>query len=109
MKTGELHNKLATVVEGMLDGTLTLRELARRADLGYLAVQQFAKVMHEVGACHIDSWETDRLGRHTVRIYKIGRGPDAKRPRQSNAKRLRGQADRQRMVQMIQLTAGPIA
>jgi len=69
----------AHLVELMLDGTMTCQELARSTGLHYVTVLDYTRAMHNAGACHICAWEKDKHGRDLMKIYRIGRGRDAKR------------------------------
>jgi len=69
----------ATLVELMLDGTYDCMELAEMTGLHYVTVLQYTREMHRAGACHISSWGKDGRGRDLRKIYKIGKGRDAKR------------------------------
>lgn len=77
----------ARLIEAMLDGTLTCQELAEHTGLHYVTVLQYTRELHKAGAAHICQWEADSRGRHLIRVYKIGRGKDAKRPRMTSAQR----------------------
>lgn len=77
----------AHMVELMLDGTHSCQELARATGLHYVTVLDYARAMHNAGACHITAWEKDRRGRDLIKVYKIGRGRDAKRQRLTTQER----------------------
>lgn len=77
----------ARLIEAMLDGTLTCQELAEHTGLHYVTVLQYTRELHRAGAAHICQWDADSRGRHLIRVYKIGRGRDARRPRMTSAER----------------------
>jgi hypothetical protein len=65
--------------ELMCEGIYSCAEMAEMTGLHYVTVLQYTREIHKAGAAHIASWETDSRGRECVRIYKLGRGVDAKR------------------------------
>ena len=77
----------AKLIEAMLDGVYTCQELADHTGLHYVTVLQYARELHRANAAHICAWEKDSRGRDVIKIYKIGRGRDAKREKLSGAER----------------------
>lgn len=77
----------ARLIEAMLDGTLTCQELADHTGLHYVTVLQYTRELHRAGAAHVCQWEQDSRGRHMIRVYKLGRGRDARRPKLTSAER----------------------
>jgi len=86
----------AHLVRAMIDGDKTCLELAEITGLHYVTVLQYTRELHKVGAAHISMWLPDKLGRESIKVYKIGRGFDAKRFRMSQAERQRRYRERQR-------------
>ena len=77
----------ARLIEAMLDGTMSLDELAEHTGLHRVTVQRYARELHRIGAAHIVQWEKDVRGRDSIRIFKIGRGRDATRNKLTQAER----------------------
>lgn len=77
----------AHMVELMLDGTHSCQELARATGLHYVTVLDYTRAMHRAGAAHICAWEKDKRGRDLIKVYRIGRGRDAKRHKLSARER----------------------
>lgn len=75
------------LIELMLDGLYDCHELAERTGLHYVTVQGYCRELHRAGACFIDHWDIDTRGRDSIKIYKIGRGTDAKRRKLTPAQR----------------------
>lgn len=71
---------LAHLVRLLQDGTRDSWELAAECGLSRLTVQSYCRALRQVGAAHICMWEQDQRGAHTIMIYKLGPGADAKRP-----------------------------
>jgi hypothetical protein len=68
----------AKLIEAMLDGVYTCYELADITGLYYSTVLHYCRELHRAEAAHICGWAKDCRGRTTLRIFKIGRGKDAK-------------------------------
>ena len=77
----------ARLIEAMIDGDLTCRELAEETGLHYVTVLQYVRELHKVGAVHVAYYELDNRGRATTRVFKLGRGKDAKRAPKTSAQR----------------------
>ena len=77
----------AKLIEAMLDGVYTCQELADQTGLHYVTVLQYARELHRAKAAHISGWDKDERGRDVIKIYKIGRGKDAKREKMTGAQR----------------------
>lgn len=96
------------LVRYMLEGEHTCHELAGLTGLHYLTVLQYARELHAAKAAHICRWEKDSRGRDALKVYKIGRGKDAKRTRMPETERTRNYRARKRSIAMIQMTAGVV-
>ena len=77
----------AKLIEALLDGVYTCVELAEMTGLHYVTVLQYTRELHRAKAAHICGWEKDTRGRDVIKIYKIGRGKDAKREKLTGAER----------------------
>lgn len=77
----------AKLIEALLDGVYTCAELAEVTGLHYVTVLQYTRELHRAKAAHICAWEKDDKGRDVIKIYKIGRGKDAKREKMTAAER----------------------
>lgn len=94
----------AHLVELMLDGTHSCRELADITGLHYVTVLDYTRAMHRAGAAHICAWEKDKRGRDLIKVYRIGRGRDAKRQRltaQQRSAKYRAKMKQQRLMEKI--------
>lgn len=94
------------LIELMLDGTLSCRELAEETGLHYLTVLDYTRALHKASAAHISSWEKDAKGRDCIRIYKIGRGKDAKRTKISAADRAKAYREKLQGRKICHILAG---
>lgn len=77
----------ARMVEMMLHGTFSCQEMAEETGLHYVTVLEYTRELHRAGAAHIAHWDKDNRGRDVIKIYKIGKGKDAKREKLSQAER----------------------
>ena len=69
----------AKLIEAMLDGVYNCQELSEITGLHYVTVLQYTRELHRAKAAHICQWDKDSKGRDVIKIYRIGRGKDAKR------------------------------
>lgn len=77
----------AILVKHMIEGIYTCQELAEITGLHLTTVYQYTRELHGAGAAHIVHFEPDARGRHNIKVFKIGAGNDAKRPRMSAVER----------------------
>ena len=77
----------AKLIEAMLDGVYNCQELAEITGLHYVTVLHYTRELHRAKAVHISGWDKDSRGRDVVKIYRIGRGKDAKREKLTGAQR----------------------
>jgi hypothetical protein len=77
----------AKLIEAMLDGVYNCQELAEITGLHYVTVLHYTRELHRAKAAHISGWDKDSRGRDVVKIYRIGRGKDAKREKLTGAQR----------------------
>ena len=71
----------AHLVREMLAGEYTCAELAERTGLHYVTVLRYTREMYKVGAAYICAWGMDERRRYTLKVYKVGNGMDARKPR----------------------------
>lgn len=89
----------ARLIEAMLDGTMSIDELAEHTGLHTITVQRYTRELHRIGAVHITQWEKDSRGRDAIRIFKIGRGRDAKREKLTSAQRQARSREKRRAIE----------
>lgn len=96
----------AKLIEAMLDGVYTCAELAEMTGLHYVTVLDYTRELHRAKAAHICAWEKDSKGRDVIKIYKIGRGKDAKREKLSGAERQARSRAKKKAVKWANLFIG---
>lgn len=89
----------ARLIEAMLDGTMSISELAEHTGLHAITVQRYTRELHRAGAAYITQWEKDAKGRDAIRIFKIGRGRDAKREKLTSAQRQARSREKRRAIE----------
>jgi hypothetical protein len=94
------------LIEMMLDGTMTCAELAEETGLHYVTVLMYTRELHRAKAAHICGWEKDSRGRDVIKIYKIGRGKDAKREKLTSAQRQARTREKRKTLQEAMVMAG---
>lgn len=77
----------AKLVAYMLDGVFNCQELADLTGLHYVTVLDYTRELHRTGAAHIAEFQQDARGVDTIKVYKIGRGEDAKRLKMTSVER----------------------
>lgn len=87
----------------LLDGDLTCQELADESGLHYTTVLQYTRELHKAGAAFIHHYEKDRRGRDVLKVYKLGKGKDAKRTKIPGAERQAKVRNRKKMASMLGL------
>jgi len=101
------HYTLLNLIEALQNGTYSMAELAEESGLHYHTVRNFCKLAHERKMIHIVMWEKDTRGRDMVRIYKWGKGIDAKRTKKSVADRARAYKAKLRMAKLSTSLVSP--
>lgn len=71
----------ALLVREMLDGEYTCAELAERTGLHYVTVLRYARELHKAKAAHICAWRMNEKKQYVLKVYKIGEGMTARKPR----------------------------
>lgn len=95
----------AEMVNCLIPGDMPCAEIAEATGLHYLTVLHYTRAMHARGAVHIAAYEPDSRGRYVTRVYKLGPGRDAKRPKLTDAERRRRYLARQRQAKALGLLA----
>lgn len=93
----------AKLIEAMLDGVYTCEELANVTGLHYATVLHYTRELHRAKAAHILQWEKDSRGRDAIKIYKIGRGKDAKREKLTDNERKARWRQKQKAIELANI------
>jgi hypothetical protein len=96
----------ARLIEAMLDGVYSCKELAEMTGLHYVTVLTYTRELHRAKAAHICAWEKDARGRDVIKIYKIGRGRDAKREKMTSAQRQARSRAKQKGLEFATILSG---
>jgi predicted ArsR family transcriptional regulator len=90
----------AQLIRLLLEGTHSCAELAEETGLHYVTVLHYTRELHRAGAAHICMWEKDTRGRDLVKIYKLGKGADAKREKLTVAERQARSRQKKRAIEL---------
>ena len=96
----------AKLIEALIDGVFTCRQLAEHSGLHYRTVTEQCRALHHVGAIHICDWEADGKGRFAVAVFKLGRGKDVQMKRAPSSVRTQRWRDKVKQQQVALVTAG---
>lgn len=92
-----------------LMGGATYQEIVDATGLHYVTVVRYAKALHAERACFIEAWEKDTMGRDAVRVYRLGKGTDAKRSRMTGAERQARRRQKLAQLDLVRRMAGVAA
>lgn len=98
----------AKLIEAMLDGVYNCQELAEITGLHYVTVLHYTRELHRAKAAHISGWDKDSLGRDVVKIYRIGRGKDAKREKLTGAQRQARTREKKKAQEVAKIMMGMV-
>lgn len=93
----------AQLIKALMPGCFTLQELADESGLHYLTVCEHTRELHKAGVIYISHWEKDSRDRDALRVYKLGKGRDAKREKLTAAQRQARVRARQQMARLLNL------
>jgi DNA-binding IclR family transcriptional regulator len=74
------HIAVAKMVAALLEGA-TSADITEASGLSHATTRGYLRMLRKEGAVHVSSWEPDHSGRLSLRVYKLGAGKDARRPR----------------------------
>lgn len=96
----------AKLIEAMLDGVYNCQELSEITGLHYVTVLQYTRELHRAKAAHICQWDKDSKGRDVIKIYRIGRGKDAKREKLTAVQRQARHRAKQKAQEVAKIMMG---
>lgn len=96
----------AKLIEAMLDGVYNCQELAEITGLHYVTVLHYTRELHRAKAAHISGWDKDSRGRDVVKIYRIGRGKDAKREKLTAVQRQTRHREKKKAQEVAKIMMG---
>lgn len=77
----------ARLIALLLEGIYTCQELAEETGLHYVTVLDYTRELYRAKAAFIKAWEPDSRGRYMIKVYQIGVGKDARKPKKTSAQR----------------------
>jgi hypothetical protein len=69
-------------------------------------VLHYTRELHRAKAAHICQWDKDARGRDVIKIYKIGRGKDAKREKLTAVQRQARHREKQKAMELSRIMMG---
>lgn len=79
------QDNYARLLKMLLREPITAHDVVEELGLHVVNVQGFMRTLVKHKVAHICAWETDRLGRDCTPVYKLGKGVNKPRRRQSRA------------------------
>lgn len=74
---------IAEMLKAAQEGIYTSWELVDISGLSINTVRGYMNVLHKAGVVHVCDWEEDSRGIRTRKVYKLGKGKDAIKPKLS--------------------------
>ena len=74
---------IAEMLKAAQEGIYTSWELVDISGLSINTVRGYMNVLHKAGVVHVCDWEEDARGIRTRKVYKLGKGKDAVKPKLS--------------------------
>lgn len=88
----------ALIIKRLIEDDATLLQLAEVSGNHKVTVEVLMRVFKEHGLVHVCGYEQDKYGRDLIKIYRWGKGKDAKRFKLTSAERARRYRERKRAL-----------
>ena len=107
MKAPTKINALASMIKELHEGATTV-ELENVSGLHVHTIWRWIRVLRAQKIVYVQGWERDARGCNIVRVYKLGDGRDAKRPKPMTSSQKNIAYRRRKKLRQIQaaLTGG---
>lgn len=96
---------VAEMIKGIQDGCHTLYELSDMSGLSIQTVRHYCNVLHKARVIHVCDWREDAKGGKTLRVFSMGYGDDAKKPKPMSSRdacaRYRARKKHERLLQRM--------
>jgi hypothetical protein len=96
----------ALMLKHMMEGVYTCQELAEFTGLHLITVYQYTREICAAGAAHICHYEPDARGRHNIKVYKLGAGKNAKKPKMTVNERMAKHREKVYQQKVMHVMAG---
>lgn len=96
----------ALMLKYMDEGVYSCADLAEMTGLHLVTVYQYTREIHAAGVAHIALYEPDARGRHNIKVFKLGAGKDAKKPRLSGRARQARCREKKDAIKLAHVMAG---
>lgn len=92
---------IAEMLKAAQEGIYTSWELVEITGLTINTVRGYMNVLHKAGVVHVCDWEEDARGNRTRKVYKLGAGKDAKKPKLSQQEVNRRYRERTKALKLM--------
>jgi DNA-binding transcriptional ArsR family regulator len=72
-------------MRALLEAPRTMPELTCVSGLAPSTITDYLRALRKLGILHVSGWDTDGLGRESLRVYSLGPGLDKPRSKKSKA------------------------
>lgn len=97
---------LAQLIKYMLEGEHNCFKLADLTGLHYVTVLRYTRAFYREGVAHIAHYDKDNRGCHSIKVYALGPGRDATRPKLTRAQKTARYRAKMAQIKMLQMMAG---
>jgi transcription initiation factor IIE alpha subunit len=92
---------IAEMLKAAQEGVCTSYELKEISGLNLNTVRGYMNVFHKAGVVHICDWEEDPRGNRTRKVYKLGKGKDMPKPKQSMSEINRRYREKMKQIKLM--------
>ena len=95
----------ALLFKSLMDEPQSTHELVEVTGLHLVTVQSLMRVLKRHKVIHIFGWDTDRLGRDTTPIFKLGHGRNKPRRKKTAAERQAQYRAKKAQINLLRMAA----
>ena len=92
---------IAEMLKAAQEGVYTSHELVEITGLSINTVRGYMNVFHKKGIVHIADWEEDPKGNRTRKVFKLGKGKDMPKPKQSMSEINRRYREKMKQIKLM--------
>jgi predicted ArsR family transcriptional regulator len=92
---------IAEMLKAAQEGVYTAYELSEISGLSINTVRGYINVFHKNGLVHISDWEEDPRGNRTRKVFKLGKGKDMPKPKQTMAEVNRRYREKMKQMKLM--------
>jgi predicted ArsR family transcriptional regulator len=92
---------IAEMLKAAQEGVYTAYELSEISGLSINTVRGYINVFHKNGIVHISDWEEDLRGNRTRKVFKLGKGKDMPKPKQTASEVNRRYREKMKQIKLM--------